>query len=94
VGAGTPTLPPPPTPNNFGCAIIPINGFGKLWRENSSIRDLLGCARAVETSSSGGAAQTYVNGKMYFNPIDAQGRRIYIFYTGGGYANYPDPFGG
>jgi len=94
VGAGTPTPPPPPTPNNFGCSITPINGFGKLWRENNSIRDLLGCARATETSSSGAANQGYVNGKMYFNPVDSQGRRIYIFYNGGSYANYPDTFGG
>ncbi len=85
-------IPPTPTNNNFGCTVEPINGFGKLWRENAEVRGLLGCATQKETSTAGGAIQQYSGALLYFNPIDRQGARIYVLYTGGVLGNFADTF--
>lgn len=85
-------LPPTPTQNNFGCTVEPINGFGKLWRDNAEVRGLLGCATQKESSTAGGAIQQYSSALFYFNPIDILGPRIYVLYKAGTLGNYPDTF--
>jgi hypothetical protein len=72
---------------------MPVNGFGKLWRENASVRDRLDCPIAAELAILEAADQHFQGGYMFWN---GQTRTIYVFLgdtgssTGGTWISFPD----
>jgi hypothetical protein len=69
-----------PTPNNFGCNVVPGSSFIQVWRNNAEVRNLLGCPLSP-TVSVATIAQTFRGGQMISNPQDVLGRRIYTLFT-------------
>ncbi|TAK29723.1 MAG: hypothetical protein EPO21_20775 [Chloroflexota bacterium] len=65
----------------------PQRSFGKLWRQQSVVRDALGWATAEEHSLSG-ATQEFANGWM----IWTSERVIYVLYSNGNWQSFPDTF--
>ncbi|HEX2914010.1 MAG TPA: serine/threonine-protein kinase [Chloroflexia bacterium] len=85
---------PTPFPNPFGCTIAPINGFNKLWANDSSVRSKLGCATAPENSSGFGASQRFERGTMFYYPTARNGQRIYVLTSDGQFVDLPNTYVG
>src|SRR3712207_7763115 len=48
------------------CGIMPVNGFGKVWTENASVRDRVGCPLEFETAIQVAAHQRFQGGYMFW----------------------------
>jgi hypothetical protein len=66
---GTPTPTPP-------CGIMPVNGFGKLWKENAEVRNGLGCPIAYEIGIQQAAQEHFQGGYMFWR---GDTKTIYVF---------------
>ncbi|NWJ49019.1 MAG: zf-HC2 domain-containing protein [Chloroflexi bacterium] len=87
----TPT--PTATPGNFGCSISPAAAFANVWRANLEVRNLVGCPGVLDTSSRTGITQLFAGGRLFLNPVDMVGRRIYIMFNSGSLLILPDTSG-
>ncbi|MEI7554856.1 zf-HC2 domain-containing protein [Candidatus Chlorohelix sp.] len=87
----TPT--PTATPGNFGCSISPATAFTNVWRANIEVRNLVGCPGVLDTSSRTGITQLFAGGRLFLNPVDMVGRRIYIMFNSGTLLVLPDTSG-
>ena len=63
---------------------VPVRGFGKLWRENRTVRDRLGWANAPERPLRG-AAQAFERGTMLWPDRGI----IYVLPSGARWREYP-----
>ena len=80
----TGVAPPPATPTpvptpSYGCALVPVAGFGQVWTTNVTVRNRLGCPLAPEKSVAA-AEQSFQHGTMFWFE-DTQ--FIYILYSNG-----------
>jgi hypothetical protein len=69
---GTPTPKPP-------CTTMPVNGFGKVWRENPQVRERVKCPVDVEQALPVAAQQRFQGGYMFWR---GDLRKIYVFIGG------------
>jgi hypothetical protein len=60
----------------MACSVIPVNGFGKLWRENGAVRSKLACPSAPEISVTPAAEQHFQGGYMFWR---GDTHTIYVF---------------
>jgi hypothetical protein len=58
---------------------MPVNGFGKVWRENQQVRERVGCPTDVEQALSLAAQQRFQGGYMFWR---GDLRKIYVFVGG------------
>ncbi|HVC33684.1 MAG TPA: zf-HC2 domain-containing protein [Chloroflexota bacterium] len=65
----------------------PVGGLGKLWREQSGLRQALGWATAPEQGVSG-AYQDFAAGRMVWT----SDKTIYALYSDGTWKSFPDTF--
>ena len=65
----------------------PVRGFGKIWSENSGLRQSLGWATEPETSVTG-AWQPYGQGNMLWIST----KTIFVMYDDGNWESFPDTF--
>ncbi len=76
-----------------GC-IARIRGFGKLWRNEIAVSDVLGCGTTPEVVLSGptpGVYQRFQGGTLLYSwAVNGHGRQIHVFFRDGSYATYPD----
>jgi len=83
-------FPPPPHPGDPtpvpGCAIQPVQGFGRVWSSNPSVRNRLGCPTAPEAGFTA-VEQGFHNGYVV---QDVSGKTIYVMYNNGTWEAYPD----
>lgn len=77
-GTPTPRASATPTPWN-ACSIQPVNGFGKLWSENASVRSKLGCPSAHELGIQLAAEQHFQGGYMFWR---GDTKTVYVFLGG------------
>lgn len=61
----------------------PVRGFGKVWRENNTVRNGLGWATTQERGYHG-SVQTFSGGTMLWSNV----RGIYVLYSDGTWARY------
>lgn len=61
----------------------PKRGFGKVWRNNPSVRSALGWA-TIEEYGFFGSSQTFTGGRMLWSPA----RGIYVLYNDGTWQRY------
>ena len=47
----------------------PLRGFGKVWREQPSVRNTIGWAKAPERGANGGVIQSFTNGTLLYSPL-------------------------
>lgn len=82
----TPRVSPSPTPP---CSVMPENGFGKLYRENATVRAALGCPLQGEVPITQAADQHFQGGYMFWNGLT---RTIYVFLGdgSGNWFSFPD----
>jgi hypothetical protein len=64
-----PTVTPKPSPTP-ACTQLPVRGFGKVWTENQSARDYLGCATGGEAGVDF-TAQRFEKGVIFFTGATA-----------------------
>ena len=75
------------------CSIMPVNGFGKVWDENSKVRDQVGCPTEPEFALPEAAQERFEGGYMFWRKDI---KKIYVFYgnpntdTVGVWAEYDD----
>jgi hypothetical protein len=55
---------------------MPVRGFGKVWNENSSLREKAGCPTALESGILSAAYQKFEGGYMFWR---GDIRTIYVF---------------
>jgi hypothetical protein len=65
----------------------PIRGFGKVWRENPTLRAAIGAATAPE-QPIGGAVEEFEHGLLVWTAD----RTIYVLYSDGTWEQYADTF--
>jgi hypothetical protein len=71
---------------------MPVSGFGKVWRENPSVRERVGCPTAPEYGLLVAAHQRFQGGYMFWR---GDSRTIYVFMGGpndtvGVWKEFPD----
>ena len=71
--------------------LLPVNGFGQLWRERPEVRDGLGWATAPE-HQFGGAWQDFRAGRMIWS--GETGRAFWVLFGDGTYVRVPQGAGG
>jgi serine/threonine-protein kinase len=81
----------------------PLRGFGKVWREQPSVRNTIGWAKAPERGANGGVIQSFTNGTLLYSPlvwednvlsdpISVQlGKPIYALYEDGTFGQFAKP---
>ncbi|HST04335.1 MAG TPA: zf-HC2 domain-containing protein [Chloroflexia bacterium] len=75
------------------CSIMPVNGFGKVWDENSTVHDQVGCPTEPEFALTEAAQERFEGGYMFWRKDI---KKIYVFYgnpntdTVGVWAEYDD----
>lgn len=55
---------------------MPVNGFGKVWRENANVRSRVGCPTDSEMAILSAAQQQFQGGYMFWR---ADTKTIYVF---------------
>lgn len=68
---------PPPCPPQ--CSIAPVEGFGRVWTQNATVRQKLGCPKAAEYSVQG-AEQKFQKGIVLWR--EDMGKVIVLYYSG------------
>ena len=90
-GSATPGGSPTPSAAT-GCASVPGRSFGNVWTATPGVRAALGCPLGSEGATTGAAFQSFDRGAMFFNPIAANGRRVYVLYNDSTYLDAVDTF--
>lgn len=72
----TPVLPSPTSTPSQPCSIMPVNGFGKIWNEDSSVQSRLGCPQEAEYAILAAADERFEGGYMFWREDT---KRIYVF---------------
>lgn len=67
--------------------LAPIQGFGKLWRQQAELRQSIGWATAAEQSQPG-LVQEFAGGRV----LETADHAIYILYLDGSWQSLPDPY--
>ena len=80
----TPTVTPTITPRvsvtaTPPCSIMPVRGFGQVWRTDSSVRERVGCPARPEDAVTPTAYQRFQGGFMFWR---GDTRTIYVFKGG------------
>ncbi len=93
----TPTVTPTATPRvsvtaTPPCSLMPVRGFGQVWRTDSSVRGRVGCPVAPEGEVTPTAYQRFEGGYMFWR---GDTRTIYVFRGGptdtyGVWRQFPD----
>lgn len=92
---------PPPTPTPSGapldttCTAFPIRGFGKVWTENKSARELVGCTSYQNEKGMKFLAQQFEHGVMFWTDAsfyENKGVVWVLFADNGTYARVPDTY--
>ncbi len=85
--APTATPPPPPTPGteppDTTCTEFPIRGFGKVWNENKSARDMVGCTSYTVEKGMKFLAQRFERGVMFWTDANFYDNRgvVWVLFT-------------
>ncbi len=91
--SATPQLPTPTATAGLPCNIIPVNGFGKVWTENESVRNRIGCPEEDEYAILDAAQERFEGGYMFWRQDT---KKIYVFFgnpntdTSGTWVEYDD----
>lgn len=78
-GTPTPRVTVSPTTTPLPCSVMPVNGFGNLWRESASVRSRLGCPSAEEWGIVNAAEQHFEGGYMFWN---GDTHTVFVFLDG------------
>lgn len=93
----TPTVTPTVTPRvsvtaTLPCSIMPVRGFGQVWRSDSSVRERVGCPAGPEGAVTPTVYQRFQGGFMFWR---GDTRTVYVFIGGssdtyGVWRQFPD----
>ena len=81
-----PPQPPPPGPPPSGCAIAPMQGFGRVWNTYGQVRNGLGCPTEAEKGIWAGE-QSFQGGYMFWRQDETY---IYVLNNNGTWQGYDD----
>jgi hypothetical protein len=88
--AGTPTPPRMPA----GCTEVPVRGFGKVWADNPTVREQVGCPYGTERQVFV-AQQPFERGQM-IDVIERYGssefKTIYVLFNDGTLQRFQDTY--
>lgn len=74
------------------CRETPIRGFGKVWAENSPVKQILRCPSQYREQGTKAAVQNFQNGWMLWLESDSRyySDPVYVFFNDGTYQRFGD----
>ncbi len=83
----------------LNCYALPIRGFGKVWSENPSVRERIGCPSFNPEQATQVVTQNFQHGKMYLIVSSTSAyylvgypRTIIVLFDDGNWANLADTY--